>query len=448
MSELSLKKLYQACLLPILFLAGCTPPLQPTLVSSISTPIVQPSTTPTPIPGPSTTSSPSTIPTSQPTLTPTRGADLSFLYLGMDGIFRYSLSTWSAERIDIPADGLIQYAVLSPDQTWLAYVDAEGLKLIQKPYTDNPYLVEPSSPDEKSFNPKISDKYLAYTDNVGLKILNLGNRILFTLIKHDIILADTDDNIYYFPEEWSPGGDWLWIYVQFYEDSSRLLAYVPTKKISEFTACNGYIEWSRNNQSMFTSVTSSGYSGCGCPDGIFKVNFRKDQKVHQTSISEGENTCDADLRAFNKLSMSPDGTQLVYIFVPDLGQTGNTYHLMLMNSDGTKLTELVSSSIEIWDVVWSSDGKYIVYTQNDQFTNKLMRYDPKTGVHREIFSSSEFFEITRPLMNEEWIVINEQLQTQSDTTVLFLVNIRTGDAIKVADVNYIFNFNPILGIED
>ena len=126
-------------LVVLVALVGCA---SDTISASI-TPTVFTSVTNTPAPKIIATTE--AAPAIQPTITPTPGANISFLYLSQGSIQQYNLRNWSTKKLSIQSDGDIFQAVLSSNQRWLAFQDRNGIKLWSNLSLVNHRLSQPSS---------------------------------------------------------------------------------------------------------------------------------------------------------------------------------------------------------------------------------------------------------------------------------------------------------------
>lgn len=418
--------LFTLCLL----LVGCIPapsqlpspnPTRPTVIAGAST------LTPTAAPSPK--------PTSTPTLAPTPGPDLSFMYFVDDGIYEYDMATWSAHKVDIPTVGELSAAQWSPDQNWFAFRDGEGLKLLGAGQL-SPRLIRAYDSETTRISFELGNRYLAYSDAIGLQIVDLLDQSVYTLIEIEPALYP-EEATRFVPDQWSPDGEWLWVDIVYYEDQGRLLFYIPTHKGYDFSGCNWYIDWPQDSAFMLTSVSYSGISLCGYDDGVFQVDLRKDHSIKEKRIFHDSTGGNPESRATYDLRLSPDENQIVFIQVDNPDTKSELDHLMLMNADGSNPHELLASQSWLAQPIWSSDGSYIVYVVNEGQIHRVMRYSLMDGTSIELFSDTGYVELSNPIGGSDWMMIAINPLDLTVPEGLYLVNLETRQMIKIDNMDSI-----------
>ncbi|TLN26662.1 hypothetical protein FDZ74_01740, partial [bacterium] len=250
-------KIVSGLLIGVFILAGCSTGEADIPAFPISSPIAKPQ-------------APS--PTSTPVLS--TGPDVNMIYLADGVLQRYNFHDHAKGVLPVQSEGEIDYAVLSSDQQWIAFLDQTSLKMQSMTSGVEPAIIETcnGSCGRMVFNN--SNSILAYSDSEGLKIVQIADRSKTLLFEHHIDSSDASESWQYFPIAWSPDDQWLWIGVRHWEDFANILYHLPSGSIHHFDACHSEPLWLPGEEKFLSVISYSGYYVCGDNPGIniFSVN--------------------------------------------------------------------------------------------------------------------------------------------------------------------------------
>jgi hypothetical protein len=423
----------------ILFtLIGCgTNTFSPTVTSTNSLTTID-NITPQP------TSTPQATPTAQqPTVTLTPGANISFLLLAKGSIQKYNLQNWSDEKLSIQSDGDVFQAVLSPNQRWLALQDRNGIKIVEQPFIGKPRTIPIVQSDRIRLSFSNNSELLAYSDDEGLKIFSILEETSSLLVAHSVDQSDVSKLRFYYPQQWSPNSEWLWIGVSHWEGVSHVLAHVSTKTLHEYTGCYSDMDWFETSKAFVASVRYSGYLGCGEEDGIYLVELKNNNQVAEKPIYQEISPSEAWEHESRDIKLSPDSEKLSFVQLSYPEQTVQSSHLMLIDVMSNEHKELASSQDDISSPIWSKDGRELFYTVQGEKDSQVILLNPDSGEKAALCSLPNRAVLFSDLINDEWLVAGTIINTDWDS--LYLVNIHNGTVVKVSTLGYDSHAQPFLG---
>jgi len=269
---------------------------------------------------------------STPKLLPTQpqssGPELSFLYEENDTLFRYDLYTWEAEIVSLPNQGKIKQTALSPDGKFLAYSDDEGLKVF------------------------------------GL--VTKTDRLL--LPHHQDPSGDIHNDHPYLPYKWSFDKRWLVITIGYWDGYFYALLNVETQEFFEFSTCYIDLEWLPSSLSLVGSVTYQDMADCGQDDGIYQITITGDDIVENLIFTQDKSGMQG--WKFVKPNIKMDLISFVFEYYDENGVINSS--LMDIEPEHDKPMDLVSTSSEIISTAWSiNDMDMIYYTSRFEGNGKI-----------------------------------------------------------------------------
>jgi hypothetical protein len=425
----------------ILATQGCSPVAPAPTATAIS-----PSSTATLSPTPTHTPTPQANSTPTLTLTPTPGPDINLLYFSGGEIRHFHMQDWSEEIIPVQSNGEIQYAAFNPDQTWLAFQDGEGKKLVENPFTGQPIIFSKTINDQVKnpgflFNP--DNSLLAYTDDTGLRIYNILEKNAPLLVRHNFDLERVTNFRVYSAEQWSPNGQWLWIDVGGYEARYFALAHIPSGTIHDFSGCYTNIDWLENSQGFFATVWYSGYLGCGWEDGIHFIALNDDHSLNDQLIHQEKDAIIQPGREPWDLQISPDQTQISFVQAYQY-ENPPVFNLILISIDGSERKLLLSSDKEIATPIWSSDGKSIFYVLHTEDDSTIQQVNISSGQIETVCELPYWVKLARRFDGSNWLIADYESDRYRayGKTSIYLINGDDGNGIRLPDNVNIHNIPP------
>lgn len=394
-------------------------------------------------PAPKITTTTEAAPAIQTAITPTPGANISFLYLSQGNIQQYSLRKWSAEKLSIQSDGDILQATLSPDQQWLAFQDKNGLKIVEQPFINQPVVISAIQHEQIRFLFSSNSKLLAYSDGEGLKVFKVLERTSSLLLAHSTDESDVSKLRFYSPQQWSPDSEWLWIVVGHWESISHVLAHVSTKSFHEYSGCYSDTDWFETSKAFVATVRYSGYWGCGDEDGVYLVELKNNNRITEKRVYQETFPSEAWEREPRDIKLSPNNTKLSFVQLSHPEQTSHSSHLMLIDVTSNEHKELRSSQDDIASPVWSTDGKKLFYTIQGKKESQVFHLNLDSGEETVLCSLPNRAVLFSNLINDEWLVVGTV--ANNDWNSLHLVNIHNDNVVKVSTLDYDSNIQPFLG---
>lgn len=422
-------------LILLLTAQGCSPALPaPTATALPPSSSATLSPTPTDTPTPQATSTPTLTPTSTP------GPDINLLYLSENQLKSYRLQTWTEETISIESLGRIDRAALSPDHNWLAIADDRGVKILEKPPFIQTLENQSIYVGNWGFIFNNDSSMLAYSDNEGLQIHNLRNNTSFELLTHSFNFEYLSQYRSFSPQQWSPDDQWLWISVMHWEGISYFLAHMPTRKMHHFNGCYSNIAWLPDSQSFLAAVRFSAIHGCGEEDGIYFVTLNKDSTYTEKRIYE-DTLAEPWTRESTTLSLSPDNKLIGFAQIHFPYSDGYS-RLILSNLDGSDKKELDNVDGRIASLLWSEDGKNIIYVVQNAGISTIKRVNINSGEISELCFLPEHVIIPfrpngnnwLPAFHDEDIYLYDKNIYGYDQAEfgIYLINEINGDVIKIS----------------
>ena len=381
-------------------------------------------------------------PTIQHIITPTAGANISFLYLSQDSIQQYNLRNWSTEKLSIQSDGDIFQAVLSSNQKWLAFQDRNGIKIVEQPFIGKPLIIPLVQSDRIRLVFSDNSELLAYSDGEGLKILNILEETSSLLVAHSTDQSDVSKIRFYYPQQWSPDSEWLWMGVSHWEGFSHVLAHVLTKTFHEYTGCYSDTDWFKTSKALVATVHYSGYLSCGDNDGIYLIDLANNNQVVEKRVYQEISPSETWERESRDVSLSPDNEKLSFVQLSYPEQTNQLSRLMLIDMISNEHKELTSSEDDITSPIWSNDGKSLFYTIQGEKESQVIRLNLDSGEEVVLYSLPNRA-VLSDLINAEWLVTGTIIDTDWDS--LYLVNTHNGTVVKVSTLGYGHHVEPFLG---
>ncbi len=425
-------------LIILVALAGC---VSNTIFSSI-TPTVVAQVTHTPVP--QITATTETAPAIQTTLTPTPGVNISFLYLSEGNIQQYNLRNWSTEQLSIQSGGAVLQAALSPNQRWLAFQGNNELKIVERPFINQPVVIPAIQHDQIRFLFSSNSELLAYSDSEGLKVFNILEGTSSLLVTHSTDQSDVSKLRRYFPHQWSPDGEWLWMDVSHWEGVSHVLAHVRTQTFHEFTGCYSGTDWFKTSQAFVATVHYSDYLSCGDDDGIYLVELKNNNHVAEKRIYQETSPSEAWERQPRDIKLSPDSENISFVQLSYSEQTTQSSRLMLIDVLSNESKELDSSQDVITSPIWSTDGRQLFYTIQEEKKSQVIRLNLESGEKAVVCSLPNSAVLFSDLINAEWLIVGTIIKSDWDS--LYLVNVHNGTVVKVSSLGYDSHVEPFLGV--
>lgn len=434
----------------VMILAGCasvtaSPVIAPTLSPSpTNTPIPTITATPTATFTPTSTVTPTPTSTRTSTITPTPGPDLNFLYLAQGSIQEYDMLTWTSEKLPVQSEGEIVEAALSPDQSWLAYLDEIGIKILAYPFNQQSVSITSNQSVGANFLFSNNSELLAYTDDEGLKIFNLPEQTSTLLLAHVLDESDEDSYAFYYPRQWSPDSQWLWIGAGHYEGSTRLLAHILSQTFHEYTACYDDPAWLPTSLVFLTTVSTSDYLGCGWEAGVYRVETAGVNSIREKRIYQETEPVDMWIHLPYGLQVSPDGKMISFV-QPSAPYEDLPSRLILIDLASNESKVLDTREDDIITPIWSADGEKLFYAVQGENASQIISLSIDSGETVILGVVLKTANILTTLADGDWLVVGTvELFTHWES--LYLVNTTSGAVVKIAKLDYETYFPPFLGI--
>lgn len=217
------------------------------------------------------------------------------------------------------------------------------------------------------------------------------------------------------PPLWSPEGDWLAFRVQdgnggediyaIYRDGTRLTNLSASEKLPEGSAPYALSGWinnhvvlhSRSNGTVYllrpadglvtplfeTSLAKSDLV-VPSPDGYFLAYTDASEQKVVLKLLTPDGATVRDLATFQNTSIypivwSPDGTQLAFVTLTNGRDPSSGQDVYVIGSDGRGLQQVYHSSLSsIADVVFSPDGKHLLFQDDDAAGRHIFVVDLST----------------------------------------------------------------------
>jgi len=430
----------------ILMLNGCqTSSPQPSPTSSIKPTLILPTKTVTPTqqllftPTITVTQTPSlrltTTPTS--TSTPKPGPNIDLVLMKAGVIYRYNLQTMLSKRLDLSSSDILEVTI-SPDMKFIAFTDANGLHISERPFTQ---LISSIPTVGNAWGLVFSnDNHLAYVDQEGLKIYNLQNEAVTLLKSHFRDSLDETNNYYYSPGDWSPDSQWLWINISGFEWSSKILSNVITGVDKHYTACYWYIDWLQDSRAFVASVIYSGYEVCGEDGGVNVVTVSGNDLSEEQVFSErGEGVLDHESRY---TAWDPLGEKILFVQTSINNESKD--RLLLLDYATKQIQELDKSEDEIMTPKWSEDGDKVYYIIQTVEESQLVRLDLRTSEKQVISHLVKDVRIMVVISQDDWLLLSIHFSRKPDS--LLIINAASGEQIDLSNVTPFTDIEQFIGI--
>ena len=417
---------------------GCVTNAPSYTITPTNTPAVSKTLTPSP-----TAKLEETPTTQQLTLTPTPGANISFLFFANGSVQKYNLLNWSSEKIPVQSKGDILQAVLSPNQKWLVFQDNNGINIVEYPFTGQVLTVSNIQSEVYNFVFSSNSELLSFSDGEGLKIFDISKKTSFLLITHMLIENDASEYRKFVPDQWSPDNKWLWVNVYHWEGISHILVHVPTKTFHEYTGCYSDIDWLGTSQAFIATVRYSGYLCCGDDDGIYLIKLNHKQIVEKRLYQETIPSQKWE-REPRDIEVSPSEKEATFVQLSYPDTDLQSSRLMLINLTGDIYEEIDSSQDDITSPIWSSDGTKLFYTIQGNTESQVISLNLNSHERIVLNSLSSRAVLISRLPNSKWLIIGTNLDTHWDN--LYLINSSTGELVKISPLDYDYYISPFLGL--
>lgn len=240
------------------------------------------------------------------------------------------------------------------------------------------------------------EKWLAFSDDEGLKVFDLEKATVTTLVAHP-------DGWHYLPRSWSPGGYLLVAQIPESEEDIPLLGWVsmeqkrwhllPLAAGSKGYGCDSGAEWSP--QSDVLAVTGLGVGlSCNINAGLTIVDMQAEraQSLVVPLIASGTEGGGSIKAGAHTPAWSPDGKWIAFGLDQDanLPLTFPT-RLYRVRPDGTGLAPLTNNArgTAIYPV-WSEDGNLYYSLNGDMIrANGIYRFQVATNTHTLLIQGSD-----------------------------------------------------------
>ncbi|MCB9420074.1 MAG: hypothetical protein H6667_09730 [Ardenticatenaceae bacterium] len=245
---------------------------------------------------------------------------------------------------------------------------------------------------------------------------------------------DDPDITVYVPVSWSNDQEWLAIWVVKWEGGWMDLGSTSTTQLLPLSGCAS-ISWSPTGSSFSMAIRYSGYLVCGGDDdGVYTVeigqNGLEEKRVYHEELRLPLN----GFPGASYLSRSPDNMQLLFIQEDDREPEAR---LMLINSDGTVITQLVELPIGmLYSPIWGDNSEYIYYVEQMQDTGSVYEIDTSTFEKRLIYSLTDVTDSWSWLSlspDGNWLALtNHPLYDDVVVNSLILISIHDNTVIEIA----------------
>jgi hypothetical protein len=272
----------------------------------------------------------------------------------------------------VPVRGAITGADLGPDGEWLAFADEEGVKVSRRPFETVRALTQAPAlwGSEVAFNR--TGQLLAYSDAVGLQVLDLATDTSELMLAHEIA-SEADGEFPHFlhriyqPEHWSYHNDTMIVRVRSWEDCRFVLLYLPERRVHDFTEMCSEIDWQAGAaEDVFAvSVSYSPITGRGEPDGLY-VNTFDGVRLDEKRVYWEEMPVEPTLRSTRYGTWNHSGDWIS--FVQTVGAPGTAdfeSRLMMTRGDGAETQELWRAGGQIFWPTWTPDDKALLFVYDD-----------------------------------------------------------------------------------
>ena len=391
------------------------------------------------------TSSPTFTATPVPTSTFMPVPGLAFLFRKGVSIYRYDLSDWSAEEIQAPLNEKVEDVAISPNRKYVAYVDDVGVKLLDRE-SGGIITVATSKPLWASLVLFSGDnRYLAYNDAEGLKLFNLFNKTSQRVISHKLSTYDEYRNHYYYPYQWSPDSQRLVAGEATSEgDPNLVIIDLAAESLYDISDCGSNITWSLESTKFLMSVSTGGQRACGERPGIYQVVITGNGFTEKL-IYEDERTALAPWDyEYNDASYSPDNKWISFVQICNIYDVKlRSSRLILLNLVTSESKDLDTSEDDITTPVWSADGKRLFYTLHGDKEGRVVSLNIDSGEKVILCSIPNEAILISTLTGSDWLIAGVRNGGEWDS--LYLVNSIDGRLVKVSDLDSDWWTQPFLG---
>jgi Tol biopolymer transport system component len=352
--------------------------------------------------------------------------------------------TWTSKKLPVQSDGEIQEATLSPDQRWLAYRDESGIKILAYPFNQQPVSISSNQIAWANFLFNSNSKLLAYTDDEGLKIFNLPEQTSTLLLTHMLDESDEYSYRFYYPRQWSPDSQWLWIGVGHYEGSTRLLAHILSQTFHKYTTCYADPAWLPTSRAFLTTVSTSDYLGCGWEAGVYRVETAGVNSISEKRIYQETEPVDMWLHLPYGLQVSPDGKMFSFV-QPSAPYEDKPSRLILISLAGDESKVLDTREGDILTPIWSADDEKLFYAVQGENASQIISLSIDSGETVILGVVLKTANLLTTLADGDWLVVGTVV-SYTLWESLYLVNTTSGAVVKIAKLDYETYFPPFLGV--
>jgi hypothetical protein len=260
--------------------------------------------------------------------------------------------------LDLPTVNIMDI-IASPSGKYLAYEDDIGVNLIDA--QSNTIIPVATSKPEWASNILFSgdERYLAYNDAEGLKLFNLINQTSQRVISHVITPHSDWRTHFYYPLLWSPDSQRLIVGVSYYESGDEVLIDFPSETLYNIIDCGGSSTWSLDSTRFILPVNNSEMYGCGDEPGVYQVTVSENSITEKRVYEEVLSSDEPWKYYYYDVSYSPDEKWISFV---RSNPNGFQSWLMLTELTGAKSIELEVSREEIFTPLWSADSTRLFYT--------------------------------------------------------------------------------------